>query len=281
VPRPVEVQLGPYRLLVAVDFGPRVLALRLGQGPEMFASLGPEIVIDRPDSGIYRFRGGHRLWASPELPSVTYAPDDEPCQVTTHDAGVTIQGAADRAGLVKRIKLNGGPESIVVDHELANAGTTAIEVAPWALTQLPLGGMAMVPVRGEPEEYGLSASSSLVLWPYTDLTDPRVSWRRGGLVIRADPGPPFKIGTGPQPGRLGYLSDGHLFTKQVEPPGPGPYPDRGAVGQFYLGDIFCELETLGALVNLEPGQVVSHREVWGIAECDDVETAVHRLMSPP
>lgn len=271
-------ELGPYRLQVANEFGPRVLGFRLDEGPEMFTSLGPEVVIDRPDSGVYRFRGGHRLWASPELPTVTYAPDDQPCQVTRDDGEVTIEGPVDRAGLAKTIRLGGGPGGIMADHVLTNGGDNAIQVAPWALTQLRLGGTAIFPLRGETDEIGLSASSSLVLWPYTDLTDPRISWLGQGLAIRADPGPPFKVGTGPTPGRLGYLLDGHLFTKQVRPDDGGSYPDRGAVGQFYLGDTFCELESLGPQTVLEPGDRITHREVWEIEECADLETAVIRVM---
>ena len=40
----------------------------------MFAQLGPEAVITH-DTGIYHFRGGHRLWVAPEVPEVTYASD--------------------------------------------------------------------------------------------------------------------------------------------------------------------------------------------------------------
>ena len=36
---------------------PRVLGLSR-EGPEIFASLGPEVVIDRPDSGVYRSGAG-------------------------------------------------------------------------------------------------------------------------------------------------------------------------------------------------------------------------------
>jgi hypothetical protein len=273
----VEIELGSYRIRVATAFGPRVLGLSRDQGPEIFASL-PEVVIDRPDSGVYRFWGGHRLWASPEIPAITYAPDDEPCSVTAAAESVSIEGPVDRAGLVKRMTLSDGPDGVVVEHELMNAGAAIIELAPWALSQIRLGGVAIVPVSGEADEYRLSASSSLVMWPYTDLADPRVTWDHAGLLVQAEPGPPFKVGTGPSPGRLGYLIDGHLFTKEVTPAGPGRYPDRGAVGQFYLGDAFGELETVGPLSSIEPGASASHREVWEIQECDTVASAVTRVM---
>jgi hypothetical protein len=49
------------------------------------------------------------------------------------------------------------------------------------------------------------------------------------------------------------------------------------VGQFYLGDAFCELETLGPLDTLQPGELATHREVWQIEGCDDSDAAVARL----
>lgn len=273
---PLHFSLGPYLVQVPVDFGPRVLGLRMDPGPEMFAQL-PEAVIERPDSGIYRFRGGHRLWASPELPNITYAPDDEPCRVTEDGGTVTVEGRPDRAGLIKRLTLRAGDDGLIVDHVLTNAGDRAIELAPWALSQLALGGTAIVPMWGEADEHRLSASSSLVLWPYTDLTDSRVTYHPRSITVRADAGPPFKVGTGPDPGRLAYLLDGYLFTKTVSSAGAGAYSDRGAVGQFYLGDAFCELETVGPLVTLDPGEEAAHREVWEIDECDGLEDALARV----
>jgi hypothetical protein len=240
----------------------------------MFALLGPDLVIDRPDSGVYRFRGGHRLWASPEVPAITYAPDDEPCHVTEQGDTITVAGPPDRAGLTKRLSIMTSGEDVVVDHILTNAGPEPIELAPWAITQLRLGGTAIVPIDGSADPSRLQANASLVLWAYTDLTDPRVTIHQGSITVRADPGAAFKVGTGPAPGRLGYLLDGHLFTKTVTPADDGRYADRGAVGQFYLGDSFCELESVGALVTLAPGEETAHREVWTVEECADIDEAL-------
>lgn len=275
--RVLDLEIGPFRLSVATAFGPRVLGLRLDNGPEFFARLGSHVVIDRPDSGVYRFHGGHRLWASPEVPSITYSPDDEPCQVETEDDLISITGPVDRAGLTKRIVVSLEAGMLAVDHFLGNGGSSVIEVAPWAITQLRLGGAALVPTA-RPERDGLQASQSLALWPYTDLSDPRLSWRGRALVVDAVAGPQFKIGTGPRPGRLGYLLDRQLFTKEIPAARPAEYPDRGAVGQLYLNDVFCELESVGPITPIHPGAQVSHREMWAIEECDDLETAYWRVV---
>ena len=226
---------------------------------------------------MYRFRGGHRLWAAPEIPEITYAPDDEPCSVTTRTDRVAVVGRADRTGLVKGIDVSFAEGSLLVDHILANSGSEPMEVAPWAITQLRLGGTAIIPIHGKADPNLLQANRSLVLWPYSDLADSRVTFHHGALTVNATEGPAFKIGTGPDPGRLGYLLGGHLFTKTVEPADSQPHPDWGAVGQFYLSDAFCELETLGPLVHLGPGGQASHREVWDIQECDSIDSAVTTL----
>jgi hypothetical protein len=147
-------------------------------------------------------------------------------------------------------------------------------MAPWAITQLRLGGTAIIPIDGDTDPNPLQANASLVLWPYTDLTDPRVILHPGALTVRAEAGAAFKIGTGPAPGRLGYHLDGYLYTKTVTPAHDGRYADRGAVGQVYLGDSFCELETVGALVTLVPGEEAAHPESWAIEECTDLGEAL-------
>jgi hypothetical protein len=40
------------------------------------------------------------------------------------------------------------------------------------------------------------------------------------------------------------------------------YPDRGSSIECYRDHRFLELETLGPIVTLEPGDGVNHREVW-------------------
>ena len=273
----VGLEFGPYRISVATSFGPRVVGLRLGDGPEMLARLSPEVVIDRPDSGIYRFHGGHRLWAAPEVPAVTYAPDDHRCDVVSGSDEVSITGPVDRAGLAKTIVVRLRDGRLVVDHILANDGPATWEVAPWAITQLGLGGTVLMPT-GRPAPQGLQATHSLVLWPYTDLSDPRLTWLERALAIDAVAGSQFKVGAGPAPGRLGYLLEGHLFTKDIPPGGAGDYPDRGAVAQVYLNDSFCELESVGPVANLAPGSEVSHREVWAVETCDRLDDAYRRVV---
>ncbi len=267
-------RIGPYELGAATAFGPRLTGLQHTGGPQLLARLDPDI-----RAGAFEFRGGHRLWVSPEDPPLTYAPDDHECEVIIEDQTLLILGPVDQAGFVKEIHVSWDEERLHVDHRLQWMGGAPIQAAPWAITQLPLGGDVILPVTAPGRAVSsLQADRSLVLWPYTDLGDPRVSWGSPAVVIRAESGPRLKLGSGPAPGRLAYLNDGWLFVKWFDPAVGGDYSDRGAVGQVFVDEVFCELESLGPLVTLEPGAETRHGETWEALECRDLDSALD-LMS--
>lgn len=270
-PGEIRLQLGPYEVVVATTFGPRVIGLKRDNAPEMLVALDPEVATDHPSGPTYRFRGGHRLWVSPEEPAVTYAPDDHECTVTSESESLTVSAPKDMAGFEKTIRLGWADSRLSVEHRLRWVGEDPIEVSPWAITQVPLGGVAILPVSGVGE--GPGADRSVVVWPYTRLDDERISWSGNSALIHVTPGKPTKLGSGPATGCIGYLRDGHLFTKSFKAHS-GEYPDRGALAQVYANDLFCELESLGPLARLEPGAEATHVEAWEIAPCQDVESAM-------
>ncbi len=274
----VDLEVGPYRVKAATAFGPRILGLRRTGGPEQLAQLPDRVVIDNPGTGIYRFHGGHRLWAAPEVPHLTYVPDDHECEVTTTTNGFAVQAPPDAAGLTKSLAVTLDGESLVVDHHLENAGPASLTLAAWAITQFPLGGVAIMPVGGPPDSNPYVADGSLIVWPYTSLIDLRLSWGDRVALVEALAGSRFKIGSGPRPGRVGYFADGYLFTKEVPAAGDAEYADRGAVAQVFVEEEFCELESLGPLTLLEPGSSVTHRETWRVAECADILLACQRVL---
>lgn len=267
----MAIELGPYRLEIASDFGPRITSLRLGEGPEQFVSLGKEVALDYP-GGTYQFRGGHRLWAGPENPSVTYASDTHDCVISQSDGVVTVSAPQDDAGLVKEISVSVEDESLVVEHRLTSSGESGVTAAAWAITQLPMGGTAIIPF--EAEDTAPSANRYLVLWPDTSIEDRRVSLWDEAVEVRALDGPYLKIGVGPSPGRLGYYHDGVVFIKEIEPVGDRDVPDFGATGQVYVGQGFCELESVGGLTDLSNGGEALLSERWSITECADLDAAI-------
>lgn len=270
----VEVPIGVYRLKVATGFGPRVTGFRRVGGNEMFVRL-EGVVIEHPDSGTYHLRGGHRLWAAPEIPAVTYAADDDPCEVEIGECSCRVKGPVDRAGLAKEIVLAEAPIGVEVTHSITNHNLHGVQIAAWAITQFPLGGTALLTLGGR--EGVFRADRYLVTWPYTSFEDPRLTWVDGGVQIRAEAGPRLKLGAGPRPGRIGYLNQGWLFMKHIKDATGLDYPDFGAVGQVFCDDASCELESVGPLVELAPGASTIHRETWSLWPCDEMSKVWERL----
>ena len=258
----VRLEDGEVAVVVTVSTGPRVLGVLAG-GENLFAVL-PEPTLDTPAGERFRFLGGHRLWVAPEIPSITYQPDDRPCAVAEVEEGVGVEAPADGAHLVKAILVRRTLDVWIVDHVVRNASRRTITIAPWAITQLRTGGEAVLPIA--PSEGGPQADRSLVLWPYTDLGDPRLRFDRNEVrVDAARNGPPLKLGAAPSDGRVAYELDGYRFEKRIDVDPDAPYADRGAAVQVYVCDDFCELETLGPLHEVEPGGSVALRERWSVA----------------
>jgi hypothetical protein len=250
-------------IVVITSTGPRVFGLTGGDG--LFAVL-PGSGLDVPGGERFAFVGGHRLWAAPEVPELTYHPDDRPCAVEI-DGGVRAEAPPDGAGLVKAVEVRADGDDWIVDHELRNVSDGALTIAPWAITQLVPGGVARLPLGDVGE--GLQADRALVLWPYTRLDDPRLAVEADGVRIHAVPGGgPLKVGAAPGDGSLSYERDGRRFVKRVELDPAGTYADRGAAAQVYVNDAFCELESLGPLREVEPGGAVEHRERWTLSASD-------------
>lgn len=272
----MEYQLGPYHVEVATDFGPRLTGLRHGVGDNLLATLPADLTVgpsDRP----FRFRGGHRVWAAPEDPEITYAPDDGECAVTWEDGSLTVAARPDRAGIVKEMTVSLVGEGLSVANRLLFTRDLDRRLAPWSITQFPYGGLAIVPIIGAAT--APLPNRQLVLWPYTSPADPRLSFRDSGVVIEASGDTAIKVGTGPSPGKLGYWRSGTLFVKEIDDAGRNDIPDMGAVGQVYVGSGFCELESVGGLSPAREGGVVTIGEVWRVLDCPDLDTAAELVFA--
>ena len=261
------------RLLVTIDKGPRVIGYLTAASGNLFAVL-PDAGIDGP-AGRFELRGGHRLWVAPEVPEITYLPDDAECSVATVDGALVVTAPDNGFGIERVLSIESADDGFVVDHALVNVGTASHRsVAPWAITQLPAHGTAIVPLRPEADANPLQASHSLVLWPYTDLSDPRLTFGPDHVLVEATDEPAAcKIGVRPGAGCIGYLRRGHLFMKEASPP-EGSVPDLGAASQVYTGMWFLELESVGALETLAPGESASLRERWSAIEVESLAGAI-------
>jgi len=258
---------GRLRLAVTVGVGPRIVFCGVSGGRNLLAET-PEVELDGPH-GPVRLLGGHRLWYGPEIVERTYWPDDQPVRVGELSAGARLVAPPDAFGIVKEmtLTLDADEARVTVGHTLRNGGDAAIELAPWALTMVPLGGVALLPQpHGPVDARGLLPNRFVTLWPYSDPTDPRLRWGNRIVLLRGDAAPPNKLGYRNAHGWLAHWLDGTLLVKEFAPQLDGTHPDNGCNAECYVNARFMEVESLGALTTLAPGEAIAHDEVWRIHE---------------
>ncbi len=261
-----RVSNGVVEVVATTDVGPRLVRFGFVGGPNEFREF-PEMH-GLTGGDVWRMYGGHRFWHAPEDPARTYLPDNGPVHAAALPDGLRLVQPVEAAtGLQKEIELKlwPGTARVRVTHRLRNHGLWAVALAPWALSVMAMGGTAIIPLppRG-PHAGNLRPASQLVLWAYTDMSDPRWTWGRQYLLLRQDPQAqtPQKIGASVPAGWAAYARDGRLFVKRFTYVPGAAYPDLGSSVEAFTDPAFLELETLGPLVSLAPGAAVEHVEDW-------------------
>jgi hypothetical protein len=272
------------KLFITRSVGPRILSLSFAGGENLFAEL-PDTTLDCPGTGTLHLYGGHRLWHAPEEPSRTYLPDDSPVEITFVENGCLVtQNVEPKTGLQKsmEIRLQGDQPRVVITHRLSNQGLWPVTSAPWAITQLKPGGVAILPQSRE--ETGVLPNRSLALWPYTDTSNPNVTWGQNYILLRANMETAFKVGFSNPRGWIAYWLNGTLFVKRAKYEAKSPYFDFGSSSECYCNDRFIELETLAPISTMNPGTSVTHVETWelyGKIDCPrdekDAQSLVEKL----
>lgn len=253
---------------LSVDYGPRVLGISYQGSPNLFAEV-PNAKIPNGEGKQYSLRGGHRLWYAPERPETTYLVDDQPPQVREMEEGLEFIQQVDRpTGIQKSwlIKLVPDQARVEIDHKLTNHGEGPFELAPWAVTMLRPGGVGLLPIQVDvDDDHGLWPNRQLLFWPYTDLQSEHLQITNQGLFICAElEEGALKVGAPNPLGYLAYSQEELLFVKESRYQKGMEYPDRGASHQIYCNPDLIELETLGPVTRLEPGETVGHSEIWTI-----------------
>jgi hypothetical protein len=152
-------------------------------------------------------------------------------------------------------------------HRLYNIGLWPVEVSPWATTQMQVGGRAILPLplRLPHSSAGpLLPTSSLAIWCYCDLSDPRLVLGKKYVMLKQDDKVPgaYKLGMLVSDGWLAYYNNGHLFVITYDYKEGAKYPDWNSPAECFSAAGNFELETLAPLVILQPGASVEHVENW-------------------
>ncbi len=281
----VQLANDSLEILVTRSVGPRIISLKLTHGKNLFAEL-PDAGMACPGSGMFKLRGGHRLWHAPEIPSRTYLPDNNGVMVKEIEHGLKVTPSVEVQTSIEKsiqITLPDQTATVIVDHSLKNVGYWPIELAPWAITQMKPGGIAILPqATDKADAAGVLPNRSLAIWPYTDMNSPHIQWGNRYIFIHATmSSDALKLGF-PNPANwLGYYVDQTLFVKKATYQPESEYFDFGSSTECYCRAEFIELETLGPRTTLEPNQSVTHRETWKLypnVSFEPTETAVQKLV---
>lgn len=260
---------GSVQVVVTVDVGPRIICYRLAGDTNIFAEMDP--AVSKRNDKDFNILGGHRLWHAPERLGRNNLPDNKPVktELVGNNAVRFTQETEKQSGIQKEmlVRLDETGTGVEVVHKLTNRGVWEIELAPWALTVVKPGGVALIP--NEPFESqgdNLLPVRRMALWGYTDLSDKR--WTFGSNFIRLRcltiTANAQKIGIENRQGWIGYMNDGKLFLKRFAYRPDKEYTDRDSNCELYTASNFMEIETLGYYQRLDTGQTASHTERWYI-----------------
>jgi hypothetical protein len=266
-PNSWRVANGEVELVLTGDVGPRIMHFGFCGGQNFFKEFADQMgTSGEPD---WQPRGGHRVWIAPEDPVSSYAPDNLPCKIAVHSNVIDATGPVEPVtGLEKKITVKMAAEGTTVEiiHQIRNAGSKPYTLAPWALTMLAQGGWGIhgFPPRGTHPEV-LAPTNPLVMWAFTHLDDPRWTLTRKFLVLRQDKhnDVPQKLGSFNRHTWGAYLLNFELFLKRYEAAAePAAYPDYGCSFETFTNAEILELETLGPMATLSPGESLTHTERW-------------------
>jgi hypothetical protein len=264
-------------LVITLDVGPRVIRYAPHDGPNAFVELSEQI--GGTDESEWMIRGGHRFWTAPEA-GHSYDLDNKPVSwKKLGDTAVELtQPPSKKFGFQKtmRVELLPGAEEVVrVTHRLTAIGDQTLELTPWALSVMDIGGTCVVPQpkfdlhpsefpdgrATKPEEF--LPNREFVLWPFTDLTDGRYKFSENFLRFSYQSGlAATKLGLKFEGGWIAYENKGLLFAKHVPRQGGVPYPDRGVNLELFTNNTILEMESLAPFQPLQPGQSREHVEHW-------------------
>jgi hypothetical protein len=248
------------RIDYLTDLGPRIIGLYAKGVEDNLFAVTPDAHWPTPH-GEYHLHGGHRLWTAPENPFYT-CPEDN-VTITIEANKVYLRSRMDASGLEKEISFQLEGNRVALAHQITWHGSDTIELAPWSVTQMRLGGMAILPQSSI--DTGLHPNRNLVIWPYSRLRDERLNLQDEWILIHGRPDETaLKIGNYNPYGWIAYAFEKVLFIKKFSPHPGNQYPDMGSNVELYVKDSCVELETLGVLSVLKSGDTIRHEEIWEV-----------------
>src|SRR5215472_694128 len=219
-PNCYRIANGEVELVVTSDVGPRIIRFGFVGGQNVFKEFPDQL--GKTGESDFQLRGGHRVWKAPEDPVGSWAPDNAPVQIELAADGLTAREPVEPlTKLQKEIEIHLAPSgtAVTVIHRIANHSLFPLEYSVWAMSMMAQSGIAITgfPPRGK-HPIDLAATNPLVMWAYTDLSDPRWKFTKKYLMLRQNPdvSDAQKLGLFNPNTWVAYVLNGEAFVKQTQ-----------------------------------------------------------------
>jgi hypothetical protein len=224
--------------------------------------------------------GGDKLWPSPQSDWGKHAPtawppdrafDGDPFQAQILPDGVRLTGPVSEsfgAHVVRTITMHPYEARLYIDQKIVKEANvrgdaSAFPMGVWNVTQTRGDGVIFLPlpgqVNGKDPGFHQLPEGELTLPPYWKVTGDT-------LVGRRDPKTSHKIGSQGSAGWVASLYAGNIvFSEHYHFESGANYPDGGCPAEVYTnaGELaYIEMEVLGPLENLKPGQTEEDQVYW-------------------
>lgn len=254
-------------LIVLTDVGPRIIHLAFKDGENLLYE--NEDDAGKTGGDKWRTYGGHRLWHAPEDITRTYVPDNFPVQVELLNDGARFTAPIESNGIQKivEVHLSETEARVKINHSMINHSLWPIPLGMWALTVMKAGGKVIVPHAPKfSHDDRLIPTHTLTLWGFTKMDDPRWIWGEKYFSLKQDSSFNYcqKIGSQNTYGWAAYQLGDEVFIKKFGYNPSLTYPDMNCNFETYTDQSILEIETLGPMVQLEPGQTTDHFEEWSL-----------------
>lgn len=273
----LELKNGFLRLVVSLDFGPRVLSFSSEEAENIFLEDDKlKFFITSPETeeiygkNIFYLRGGHRMWVAPESWH-TYYPDNDEIKYEIYDNVVIFRQPPQDHNTVEQvleIKFR-GKNSVSVKQIIKNIASVSKLMAPWSISVFEGPGLEIIPMPEK--DNGFIPQRHISFWSFgAKITDERlyIGDRFSALRFRKDRFKPLKIGFRVPDGFTLYMTRKSVFVKYFVFDDKIAYPDNNVNYETYTNGKILEMETVGEIKTLSPNETISHEETWSIYHND-------------
>lgn len=276
----IKIENEKLEMLITVEVGPRIIYFSLKDKENIFGEDIERSVV-RDDADLHEFfdtdenwyiYGGHRLWTSPEGWPNSYTPDNSPVayEICGNKITLTPQPRT-KVGEqhIISVEVSEKKGKVTVNHIVKNISQKPITLSAWAMTVMSKGGVQVFPQSDK--DTGLLSNRRVVLWPYTNVSDPRFYSDDKYMTLIQNPtnSNAFKVGINNENGWTAFLNLNQLFIKRFKFDENAVYPDYNVNFETYTNQHIMEIESLSALTEIQPDKQVEFAEEWEILSCTD------------